>query len=138
MSAPRVPALEPGPARRTTAPKDPARYSMTAGEVARLLGLSATTFWQLRRTRPDFPAPVRLWPRARPLWDRPPVAAWWRAQVRQAQRGERTTQSAPQTPHRGASTADEALCVECGRPGWDEPCGFIDHDLARETAQEAR
>jgi predicted DNA-binding transcriptional regulator AlpA len=72
--------------RRPPKPKDPSRLSMTAGEAARLLGMSETSFWALRQARRDFPRPVPpLWPNGRPLFDRSAIERWWRAQVRQAQ-----------------------------------------------------
>jgi predicted DNA-binding transcriptional regulator AlpA len=75
--------------RRPPAPKAPERYSMTASEVAALIGISVTSFWHLRNARADFPRPVPpLWPGGRPLWDRGSVERWWRARVRQAQQRE--------------------------------------------------
>jgi len=67
--------------------KSPAALGLTAAEVALLMGLSATSLWELRRARLDFPRPLRLWPGGRGLYDRESVLRWWRREARKAQQG---------------------------------------------------
>ena len=77
------------PPSRTRKAKSASALGLTAGEVAALMGISATGFWALRQARHDFPRPVSpLWPGGRGLYDRAAVLAWWRREVKRAQKRE--------------------------------------------------